>query len=60
MMCFAISFMGGLLFVPLPTIYPLAYLGLATGHLGLRAVRSMGEEWRELLLYWMDKLRRRK
>lgn len=33
-----LAFMAGLIFVPLPTIYSLAYSGLLTGHLIVRKI----------------------
>lgn len=39
MMCFTIAFMGGLLFVPVASVYSYGYIGLALGHLAVRRGR---------------------
>ena len=46
MMCFTFAFMSGLLFVPLPTVYPLTYIGLGLGHLLVRSIRYRASDWR--------------
>ena len=48
-MCFTLAFMSGLLFVPLPTVYPLAYIGLGLGHLLVRGIRHRASDWRDAL-----------
>ena len=45
MMCFTLAFMSGLLFAPLPSIYPLAYIGVGLGHLTVRGCKNRMEEW---------------
>lgn len=41
--------MGGLVFVALPTVFPLGYIGLALGHLTLKLTRHRIEEWKTYL-----------
>ena len=47
-----LAFMSGLIFVPLPTIYALGYIGLMSGHLLFRTLSHEGsdlcEEWRDI------------
>jgi len=38
--------MSGLIFVPLPTIYALGYIGLMSGHLLIRTINHEGSDLR--------------
>jgi hypothetical protein len=42
-----LAFMAGLVFVPLPGIYALAYSGLLTGHLMIRGLYHVKDDLRE-------------
>jgi len=46
--CLNFAFMGGLIFVPFPTIYAYSYIGLALGHLLIRFVKKISYDWREM------------
>lgn len=49
LLCLSIAFMGGLVFVALPTVFPLGYIGLALGHLTLKLTRHRIEECKTYL-----------